>query len=150
MSNVDIPKSISKTPQKRISTVALHWFLCNSATKSVTGKDSEQGNYVFCPVSRRWRRIPAVDSPEAALALRGGCAAGHRRLRPLKGPARHSYRPRGCRACVAQIHGGNRERPFTPLPRRRAEHRYRTCSGTPVLGSPPEPARAVRRGRSRR
>lgn len=54
--------------------------------------------------------------PMVAPALRAGCAAGHRRLLPLKGPARHSYRPRGCRACVAQIHRGNRERPFTPCP----------------------------------
>lgn len=154
MSNVDIPKSIFKTPPKRVSTVALHWFLCNSATKSATGKASEHGNYVFCPVSRRWRRIPAVESRSAALRQsrpgelepHSGTAA----VLPLKGPARHSYRPRGCRACVAQIHRGAAERPFTPLPHRRAEHPYRSCPGTPGLGSPPGSARAARRGWSRR
>lgn len=79
--------------------------------------------------------------PMVAPALRAGCAAGHRRLLPLKGPARHSYRPRGCRACVAQIHRGNRERPFTPCPAAPSTVTGR-APGPPGLGrlrSPPAP-----------
>lgn len=149
MSNVDIPKSILKTPQKRISTVVLHWFLCNSATKNVTGKEFEQGNYVFCPVSRRWRRTLAMDSPHGGSSPSGGLCCRTPAAAAVEGARPPLLSPEGLQGVCGADTPRKPGAPLHPLPRR-AEHRYRTCSGTPGLGSPPEPARAARRGRSRR
>lgn len=90
---------------------------------------------VFCSVSRRWGRVPAVE-PQP----RAGRAAGTRAALPLEGPARRSYRPRGCRACVAQIHRGASE-PLPPCPTDGPSTGAEAAPGPPGSGPPAGAAR---------
>ncbi|CAN8215366.1 unnamed protein product [Coccothraustes coccothraustes] len=160
MSNVDIPKSISKTPQKRTSTVALHWFLYNSATKSVTGKASEQGDYVFCPVSRRWRRIPAVDCPERGSSPSGRLCRRTPAAAAVEGARPPLLSPEGlqgvCGADTPRSQGAPLHRPApaagrAPLQKLLRDPRAWVASGARPrrpAGEEPPPSRFVPRRRS--